>query len=464
MAARSKPYEFLRCLRIEGQHADGTGPGLEFGHAPKRATVTQHWRSGRATKHDSFRQPAQPLAQSVLQPGGGESGSEPVLQSANFRRLHPALAERFTRERLRRHQQRGRDAGLQQSRLSQPRRWRRRTLRCRPWALTLDNEQSIKTFMKSLSNPTAPALLHDTLAFTLALAVSASLTLQAAETGRTFATPEAAVAALASAVSTTNQAELHAIFGPVTDDLVNPDAVQAANEFASFAAALAETNHLTRESDTRRILELGNAAWPFPVPIVQKDGRWFFDTAAGKEEIVNRRIGRNELSALKVVRAYVEAQREYASRDRDGDGVLKYAQKIISTPGAKDGLFWSPDFDGEISPLGPLAADAAAEGYHKGKKVPGDEPQPFHGYLFKILTRQGKHAPGGKYDYIINGNMIGGFALVALPAEYGQSGMMTFIVNQQGRVYQKDLGPMTAKIAGTMRAYDPDKTWTISPD
>jgi Protein of unknown function (DUF2950) len=297
-----------------------------------------------------------------------------------------------------------------------------------------------------------------------ALACFVSLTLPAAETGRTFVTPEAAVAALASAVNTTNRNELHTIFGPAADDLINPDPVQAANEFKTFARSLNETNGLVRESATRCVLELGQAGWPFPVPIVQKDGAWFFDAAAGKDEIVNRRIGRNELEILAVVRAYVEAQREYASRDRDGDGVLKYAQKIISSPGAKDGLFWSPDFDGEISPLGPLAADAAAEGYGKGKAVPGAGPQPFHGYLFKILTRQGKHAPGGKYDYVINGNMIGGFALVAWPAEYGNSGIMTFIVNQQGRVHQKDLGPNTSKTAQAMKAYDPDKTWSVSAD
>ena len=298
----------------------------------------------------------------------------------------------------------------------------------------------------------------------IALALFAAAQLNGAETGRTFATPEEAVAALAGAVNTTNRTELHAIFGPAADDLVNPDAVQAANEFAAFATALGETNWLARESDTRRVLELGNDAWAFPVPLAQKYGRWFFDTAAGKDELLNRRIGRNELETLKVVRAYVQAQREYAAKDRDGTEVLKFAQKIISAPGAKDGLFWSPDFDGEISPLGPLAADAAAEGYGKGKKNPGDEPQPFHGYLFKILTRQGKHAPGAKYDYVINGNMIGGFALVAWPAEYGESGIMTFIVNQQGRVYQKDVGPQTAKIAGAMKAYDPDKTWTVSLD
>jgi len=180
--------------------------------------------------------------------------------------------------------------------------------------------------------------------------------------------------------------------------------------------------------------------------------------------LLNRRIGANELSTLAVVRAYVQAQREYASRDRDGGEVLKYAQKIISTPGAKDGLFWSPDFDDEISPLGPLAADAADEGYRSGQQNPGDEPHPFHGYFFKILTRQGKHAPGGKYDYVINGNMIGGFAFVAWPAEYGNSGIMTFIVNQQGRVYQKDLGEKTGKLAPAMKQYDPDLTWQLSPD
>ena len=194
---------------------------------------------------------------------------------------------------------------------------------------------------------------------------------------------------------------------------------------------------------------------------MKKDGQWFFDTEAGKDEILNRRIGGNELATLQVVRAYVEAQREYAAKDRDGREVLKFAQKIISSPGAKDGLYWPPELDGEISPLGPLAADAAAEGYGK---TPGNKRQPFHGYFFKILTRQGKHTPGGKYNYVINGNMIAGFALVAWPAEYGESGVMTFIVNQQGRVYQKDLGPQTAKTAEAMKAYDPDKTWAVSPD
>jgi hypothetical protein len=304
--------------------------------------------------------------------------------------------------------------------------------------------------------------LRRALGIVLALFVAAQL--DAAEIGKTFATPEEAVAALADTVLTTNRAELRAIFGPASDELVNPDAVQAANDFAAFAAKLGETNRLVRQSETRRVLEVGPDYWPFAVPIVQKNGRWFFDTAAGEDELLNRRIGRNELSTLNSVRTYVEAQREYASRDHDGDGVLEFAQRIISTPGTKDGLFWSPDLDGEISPLGPLAADAADEGYTKKELKNGEGPQPFHGYFFKILKRQGKHAPGGRHDYIINGNMIAGFALVAWPAEYRNSGVMTFIVNQQGRVYQKDLGPKTEKIAEAMKEYDPDKTWTVSPD
>ena len=258
--------------------------------------------------------------------------------------------------------------------------------------------------------------------------------------------------------------DLRAIFGPAAADLQNPDRVQATNEFNAFTAALNATNRLVHESDTKCVLEVGTNSWPFPVPIVKKDGRWFFDTEAGKEEILSRRIGKNELAMLGVMRAYVDAQREYASRDRNGDEVLEYAQRIASTPGTKDGLYWPPDLDGEISPLGPLVADAQERGIQHGSKGQETTRQPFHGYFFKILTRQGKHAPGGKYDYIINGHMIGGFALVAWPAEYGESGIMTFIVNQQGRVYQKDLGPKTGKLAPAMKVYDPDPSWTVSPD
>jgi len=290
--------------------------------------------------------------------------------------------------------------------------------------------------------------------------VFAPHSLSAGEEGKIFNTPEAAVAALGQAVGTTNREALSSLFGAAADYLVNPDAVQGAGEMAEFAAAFAATNHLVRDSDSRMTLEIGTNAWPFAIPLVKLASGWHFDTQAGLEEMLNRRIGRNELDVLRVMRACVQAQREYASRDRDGDEVLEYAQKMSSSPGKTDGLYWPFRLNGEISPLGPLVAYAKEEGYQQTE----NEPQPFHGYFFKILTRQGKHAPGGKYDYIINGNMIGGFAFVAWPAEYGNSGIMTFIVNQQGRVYQKDLGPKTDSIAHKMKEYDRDPTWQLSPD
>jgi hypothetical protein len=307
---------------------------------------------------------------------------------------------------------------------------------------------------------TPPRIFHMLIAVALYGAVPA----RGAEAARTFATPEEAVSALATATSERSGADLRAIFGPGGADLQNPDRVQATNEFRAFTAALNETNRIVRESDTNCVLEVGTNSWPFPVPIVKKDGRWFFDTEAGKEEILRRRIGRNELATLQVMRAYVDAQREYASSDRLGDDVLQYAQRIGSTPGTRDGLYWPVDLDGEISPLGPMVAEAQEQGYNLQTTGRGTTCVPFHGYLFKILTQQGKHASGGKYSYIINGHMIGGFALVAWPAVYGDSGIMTFIVNQRGRVYQKDLGPKTGKLAPAMTAYDPDSSWEVSPD
>lgn len=298
----------------------------------------------------------------------------------------------------------------------------------------------------------------------LALALSAPFASRAAEIGQTFATPEAAVAALVTAASAEDTNAFRVIFGPVGVEIENPDRVQAANELSAFNAAVSQHQRLVHESDARCVLEIGTNAWPFPVPIVKRNGQWFFDTEAGKEEILNRHIGQNELATLQVVRTYVEAQREYASKDRDGDEVLEYAQKFGSTPGTKDGLYWPADLDGEISPLGPLVAEAQETGYGRKPRAEGEAPQPFHGYFFKILTRQAKAAPGGKYSYVINGNMIGGFALVAWPAEYGETGVMTFIVNQQGRVYQKDVGSATGKFAAALKEYNPDKTWTLSAD
>jgi hypothetical protein len=308
-----------------------------------------------------------------------------------------------------------------------------------------------------------PSLIYPKLV--LSLALLAPFGLNAADPGKTFATPEEAVMALAAAAASKDTNALRLLFGPGAVDLVNPDQVQASNDFVEFNTAFNQARRIVRTSDFQCRLYVGETSWSFPIPIVKKDGRWCFDVEAGKEELLNRRIGDNELSTLESVRAYVEAQREYAAKDRDGDEVLEYAQKITSSAGAKDGLYWPPELDGEISPLGPHAARAQAQGYfRRDPRSEGAPAEPFHGYFFKILTRQGKSAPGGKYDYITNGNMIGGFALVAWPAEYGNTGIMTFIVNQQGRVYQKDLGANTANTAAAIKSYDPDKTWAISPN
>lgn len=315
-----------------------------------------------------------------------------------------------------------------------------------------------------MSVPRICSRLSQQAGLVLALALGLPGAAIAADAARTFATPEEAVSALVDATSAHSSAGLSAIFGPAAAELQNPDRVQATNEFRAFSAALQSSHRLVHESGTNCVLELGANAWPFPVPIVKKDGRWFFDTAAGTEELLNRRIGKNELSVLKSMRGYVAAQREYASRDRNSDEVLEYAQRISSTPGTKDGLYWPIELDGEVSPLGPMVADARSEGYSLKADSRNTPREPFHGYLFKILTSQGKNAPGGKYSYIINGRMLGGFALVAWPAEYGESGIMTFIVNQQGRVYQKDLGPKTGNLAAAMKVYDPEPGWTVSPD
>ena len=282
----------------------------------------------------------------------------------------------------------------------------------------------------------------------------------AAVNEQTFTSPQAAVNALAVAAENHDTNALHSIFGPAGHDLISPDVVQATAEYKIFVQHLAEKTQLINHSDSHITLEIGTNGWPFPIPLVQQDGRWFFDTVAGKAEVLARRIGRDELGAINVCNAYVEAQREYASVDRLGDGVLAYAQFLRSTPGMHDGLFWPAKPGEELSPLGPLVAQARVEGYHRTAKMLNDAQAPYHGYYFKILARQGKHAPGGKYKYIINGRMIAGFALVAWPAEWGNTGVMTFIVNQQGKVYQKNLGPKTAKIAGAIAAYDPDATWT----
>ena len=279
-----------------------------------------------------------------------------------------------------------------------------------------------------------------------------------------FSSAQAAVDALKAAVEVRDTNTLHAIFGPAAHGLVSADVVEAAEERELFVHRLKEKVNLVAVSNSRQELQLGADGWPFPIPLVKQDGEWRFDTEAGKEEILNRRIGANELGALRVCRAYVQAQREYASAARDGAEVLAYAQRLRSTAGAHDGLYWSTRTGDELSPLGPLVAQARGEGYRQQTKILTDEQSPYHGYYFRILTRQGKHAPGGKYNYIINGHMIGGFALVAWPAEWDNTGVMTFIVNQQGKVYQKNLGPKTPSLAKAMTTYDPDPSWTLAKE
>jgi len=282
-----------------------------------------------------------------------------------------------------------------------------------------------------------------------------------AEDEQTFTTPQAAVSALVAAATNHDTNALHSIFGATGHDLISPDVVQATEEYKLFVQHLTEKTELASNSDSNVTLEIGADGWPFPIPLVKRDGQWFFDTAAGAEEILARRIGMDEIGAINVCHAYVDAQREYASEDRMGDSVLAYAQFLRSTPGTHDGLFWPTNQAGEaLSPLGPLVAQARVDGYHRTAKMLNDEQAPYHGYYFKVLTRQGKHAPGEKYNYIINGRMIAGFALVAWPAELGNTGVITFTVKQQGNIYQKNLRPKTVKLAKAMTAYDPDDTWT----
>jgi hypothetical protein len=274
-----------------------------------------------------------------------------------------------------------------------------------------------------------------------------------------FTSPQEAVNALVIAATNHDTNELNSIFGAEGQALISPDVVQATEGFKMFVQHLAEKTQLITNSDSNITLEIGSDGWPFPIPLVKQDDHWFFDTAAGGREILARRIGRDETGAINVCNTYVEAQREYAGQNRLEDGVLAYAQFLRSTPGTHDGLFWPTNSGAELSPLGPLVAQARVEGYPRAAKMINDIQAPYHGYYFKILTRQGKHAAGGRYNYIINGRMIAGFALVAWPAEWGNTGVMTFIVNQQGKIYQKNLGPKTVKIARGMTTYDPDDTW-----
>jgi hypothetical protein len=273
-----------------------------------------------------------------------------------------------------------------------------------------------------------------------------------------FASPDDAVKALQAATAAKDTAALDAIFGPEVKQVLTGDPVQDANNAQRFATAMAQVCVQVPEGRDKITIEVGTNNWPMPIPLVRTNGQWYFDTAAGREEIINRHIGKDELSAIGVCRAYVTAQLQFASA---AGGGANYAQKFKSAPGKKDGLYWPVAENEPASPFGPLVAEAHVQGYggHKGAG-----PHPFHGYYFRILTRQGAAAPGGKTDYLVHGNLTGGFALVAYPEHWDQSGIMTFIVNQDGKVYQQNLCEKTTRIAAAMKEYNPDGNWTQVQD
>ena len=273
-----------------------------------------------------------------------------------------------------------------------------------------------------------------------------------------FPTPQTAVDAMLSACAANDTEVLIRIFGSnYRDEIETVDPEEAKRTRADFHERATGMMTIADVDQTTKELIVGVQKWPFPIPLVKEAGGWRFDTSEGIEEIIDRRIGRAELSAIAACRAFVDAQMEYADADHDGDEVLEFAQRVLSSPGKRDGLYWPVDADSDesLSPLGPLAAKAEVD---PATREPG---APLRGYYFRILTRQGDAAPGGAYRYIINGNMIGGCALLAWPAEYGASGVMTFVISHQGKVYEKDLGPKTTKIARHMKAYNPDSSWQL---
>jgi hypothetical protein len=296
--------------------------------------------------------------------------------------------------------------------------------------------------------------------FSLTIAALLCAATSVAMAQQTFKTPEEAATALVNAAKSGDSKSIVTVLGPDGEDIVSSgDEVADAATRAKFIAAYDAKHTIAMEGDSKAVMVVGPDDFPLPIPLVRKDGLWRFDTAAGREEILFRRIGENELDAIQSALAYVDAQDEYAEKDRTGAGVNTYAQRIISQPGKKDGLYWPTSQGEEVSPLGELIAEATKQGYRVG-----GGRTPFHGYYFKILTKQGAAAAGGELEYIVNGKMIGGFALVAYPAEYRNSGVMTFIINHAGTVFQKDLGPNTAQVAERMTAFNPDKTWRAVTD
>jgi hypothetical protein len=279
----------------------------------------------------------------------------------------------------------------------------------------------------------------------------------------TFSSPDEAVKALVDAATGGDVDAIVRIFGPGTQDwILSGDAVQDAQVRQRFVAAFAQRSAIEMQGSDKAVLSVGDDGFPFPFPLVHKAGRWSFDAAAGKEELLNRWIGKDELNTIETLRAIVDAQEEYVGLGIGQGRVPEYAQKFRSSPGKKDGLYWVSAPGEKESPLGPLLAEAVRIGH----RLPSanSSPVPYQGYYFRILTGQGDHAPDGAYDYVVKGKMIGGFAVLAYPAKYGVSGVKTFMVNQNGIVYEADLGPQTAKIAETIRKFDPGTSWAKEQD
>jgi hypothetical protein len=292
-----------------------------------------------------------------------------------------------------------------------------------------------------------------------ALTLAACSNAPASPAHRVFASPEDAARALNEAAARGTVEDLIAIFGPDGKELIDSsDPATARHNRAVFTAAFAEGWRLVDEDGGKRLV-IGNEAWPFPVPLVQGANGWRFDTAAGKEEVLARRIGRNELTAIRAARAYVEAQRRYAGHRHDGKRSGLYARTFRSDPGRRNGLYWVPAHGEPPSPLGELLSDAAID---RGSAAPTGAPAPFYGYYFRILTAQGDAAPGGAMDYIVDGEMSRGFALIAWPAQYDVTGVMTFIVSNDGVVYERDLGRDTERLAPGLTRYDPDGSWSVT--
>ena len=293
------------------------------------------------------------------------------------------------------------------------------------------------------------------LALTAMIAVAG--TAFAADKQKWFASPEEAAKELVVSVKAGDAKAMQAVLGPGSKDIVQSgDAVADKAGRERFVKSYEEASKLEKSGDAKAVLSIGKDNWPFPIPVVKGAAGWRFDTKAGKEEILNRRIGRNELAVIQVIQAYVDAQREYYLRNPQRDKLLHYAQKIASAQGKRDGLYFPTKAGEKPSPLGPLVDRAKAAGYQKGE---GGKPVPYYGYYYHILKGQGADAPGGAYDYVAQGRMIGGFALVAWPARYGNSGVMTFMVNHEGVVFEKDLGPDTAAAAGKISKFNPARSW-----